>query len=65
MAPVDGEETATRLIRLEFECDESTEISVVRVIAQALLYFWGVRAEGETASLNLKAKFPCCEKQDI
>ena len=45
--------TPSRLIRLEFECEESTEMPMVWVTAQTLLYLWGVRAEGKTASLIL------------
>ena len=45
--------TPSRLIRLEFESDESTEMPMVWIIAQTLLYLWGVRADGKIASLIL------------
>ena len=48
--------TPSRLFRLEIECDKSTEMPMVWVTAQTLLYLWGVKAEGKTASLILRAE---------
>ena len=36
----------------EFQVEESREMPVVWLIAQTLLYMWGVRANGKTVDLN-------------
>ena len=43
--------TPSKLIRLDFECDESSEMPMVWVTAQTLPYLWGVRADVKMASL--------------
>ena len=43
---------AEGLLKLEFQAEESREMPVVWLIAQTLLYMWGVRANGNTMDLN-------------
>ena len=43
--------TAARLLRLEFSSDTSTEMPIIWIIAQTLLYMWGVRSSGKIVSL--------------
>ena len=43
----DPEVTPTRLLRLEFQADESIEMALVWLIAHTLLYLWGIRASGK------------------
>ena len=43
--------TAINLLKLEFESDDSSEMPLVWILAQTLLYMWGVRASGKTVSL--------------
>ena len=45
--------TAAKLLRLEFESEDSSEMPLVWIISHALLYMWGVRASGKTVSLVL------------
>ena len=47
----DQSATAERLVKLEFEAEESTEMPLVWILSQTLLYMWGVRASGKTVSL--------------
>ena len=42
--------TAAKLLRLEFECEDSVEMPLVWTIAHTLLYMWGVRASGKTVN---------------
>lgn len=39
--------TPSRLLRLEFETEDSMEMPLVWLISQTLLYMWGVRADGK------------------
>ena len=43
--------TASKLIKLEFQSDEPTEMPIVWITAQTLLYLWKVRMDGKIASL--------------
>ena len=42
--------TPAKLLRLEFECEDTAEITLVWTIAQTLLYMWGVRTTGKTVN---------------
>ena len=42
--------TPAKLLRLEFECEDTNEMPLVWTIAQTLLYMWGVRATGKTVN---------------
>ena len=44
--------TTAGLLKFEFQVDETREMPVVWLIAQTLLYMWGVRANGNTVDLN-------------
>ena len=39
--------TMNKLLRLEFQCEESVEMPLVWILSQTLLYMWGVRASGK------------------
>ena len=43
--------TAQKLVRLEFNSEESFEMPIVWILAHTLLYLWGVRANGKSVSL--------------
>ena len=43
--------TPAGLLRLEFAADESTEMPIVWVTAQTLLYSWGMRLSGRVVDL--------------
>ena len=43
--------TAQKLVKLEFNSEESFEMPIVWILAHTLLYLWGVRANGKTVSL--------------
>ena len=43
--------TPAGLLRLVFEADEDTEMPIVWVTAQTLLYIWGVRLSGRVVDL--------------
>ena len=43
--------TASKLIKLDFNCSDSAEMLLVWIVAQSLLYLWGVRATGKIVSL--------------
>ena len=43
--------TASKLIKLDFKCSDSAEMPLVWIVAQCLLYMWGVRATGKIVSL--------------
>ena len=43
--------TPNNLVKLEFQAEDSTEMPLVWIISQTLLYMWGVRASGKTVSL--------------
>ena len=44
----DSSITAEKLLRLEFECEDSVEMPLVWILAQTMLYMWGIRANGKT-----------------
>jgi len=52
MSKQDSGVSAAGLLKLEFQVEESREMPVVWLIAQTLLYMWGVRANGNTVDLN-------------
>ena len=43
--------TAPKLLKLGFMCEDSAEMPLVWIVAQSLLYMWGVRATGKIVSL--------------
>ena len=43
--------TASKLIKLDFKCSDSAEMPLVWIVAQSLLYMWGVRTSGKIVSL--------------
>ena len=45
--------TANKLLRLDFQCDESVEMPLVWILSQTLLYMWGVRASGKIVDRTL------------
>ena len=47
----DPSTTASNLIKLDFQADESYEMPLVWITAQTLLYLWGVRLSGKVANL--------------
>ena len=47
----DNTATAASLVKLEFKAEDTTEMPLVWIISQTLLYLWGVRTSGKTASL--------------
>ena len=44
--------SAAGLLKLEFQVEESREMPVVWLIAQTLLYMWGVRTNGNAVELS-------------
>ena len=40
--------TEEKILRLEFECEDAFEMPMVWILAQSLLYMWGVRSGGKT-----------------
>ena len=62
--------TPAGLLRLEFAADESTEMPIVWVTAQTLLYSWGMRLSGRVVDLMvtglfLKPKSTSYVRQDL
>lgn len=47
----DSSSTAENLLRLEFSVEESKEMPLVWLLAQTLLYLWGMRVSGKAANL--------------
>ena len=52
MLKQDPSESAAGLLKLEFQVEESREMPVVWLIAQTLLYMWGVRTNGNAVELS-------------
>ena len=52
MSKLDSGVSDAGLLKLEFQVEESREMPVVWLIAQTLLYMWGVRANVNTVDLN-------------
>ena len=52
MLKQDPSVSAAGLLKLEFQVEESREMPVVWLIAQTLLYMWGVRTNGNAVELS-------------
>ena len=52
MLKQDPSVSAASLLKLEFQVEESREMPVVWLIAQTLLYMWGVRTNGNAVELS-------------
>ena len=47
----DSSLTPEKLLRLEFSSEQAAEMPIIWIVAQTLLYLWGVRSSGKTVSL--------------
>ena len=45
--------TPGKLLRLDFQCEESMEMPLVWIASQLLLYMWGVRCNGKIVDVTL------------
>ena len=52
MLKQDPSVSAAGLLKLEFQVEESREMQVVWLLAQTLLYMWGVRTNGNNVELS-------------
>ena len=49
----DPSATAEKLVRLEFYSEDSSEMPIVWILAQTLLYMWDVRGSGKIVNLDI------------